>query len=57
MKCPSALVMSITAAAIAIAQNLTDDELALLSSAANQFGDTLNTLSAQRSIGAKSETA
>lgn len=48
MKCPEALALSITAAAIAVARELTNDEIALLSSAAMQFGDTLSTLAAAR---------
>ena len=48
MGCSDALVLSITAAAIAVSKELTKDEMTLLSSAAMQFGDTLATLAALR---------
>ncbi len=43
------LVATITAIACAIANNCSEDEVALLSSAFNQLGDTLGTILAQES--------
>lgn len=44
------LTASITAAANAIAQKLSDDELSLLSAVLVLLGDTLATIAAQRAI-------
>lgn len=43
------LVATITAIACAIANNYSEDEIAVLSSAFNQLGDTLGTILAQES--------
>lgn len=44
------IIIFITVIAIALADVLTDDEIDVLSSAFNQLGDTLNTISAQREL-------
>ena len=44
MKCPEGLILSISAAAIAISKELTKNEIEILGAAATQFGDTLTTL-------------
>jgi len=44
------LTVGISVIANAIAENLSDDELALLGSAFNQLGDTLSTIAAQRAL-------
>ena len=49
------LTFSITAIASALAKELTDSELALLSSVFVQLGDTLATISAKRSFEIESE--
>jgi len=46
VKCPEGLVISITAAAIAVSKELTKDQLQLLALAATQFADTVATLAA-----------
>lgn len=48
---PCELAMFITASAVVIAQNITDDdELDVLALAFSQLGDTLATISAQRQL-------
>lgn len=46
--CPLGLMTAISAAAVAIAKNLSDEEAALLSSVLTQLGDTLNTILVQK---------
>lgn len=48
MKCSESLVLSITAAAISVAEGMSEDEITLLASAAIQFADTLSTIAAVR---------
>jgi len=48
MECPEGLVVSITAAAIAVSKELTKSQLELLSLATTQFADTLATLAAMK---------
>lgn len=56
MVCPGTLVTTVTAAAIAMAEGRSTDEIDLLGSVFTQLGDTLATISAQRSaIEAKCE--
>ena len=57
MKCPEGFVLTITAAAIAVAKNLTDDEIALLSSASMMFADVLATIAAARDDPAAADTS
>jgi len=47
---PLALTTAINTLAVAIAENLTDDELALVSAIFTQMGDTLITIAAQREM-------
>lgn len=44
------ITASVTAVANVLAQNLGDDELALLGAILTQLGDTLETISAQREL-------
>lgn len=48
MNCPESLVLYVTAAAIAVSEKLTDEDIALLSAMAMQFGDTLTTIAATK---------
>ncbi|MDF2567996.1 MAG: hypothetical protein K0R90_1452 [Oscillospiraceae bacterium] len=48
MVCPETLAASVAALAITIANELDDDELAVLSAIFMQLGDTLDTILAQR---------
>jgi len=57
MFCPSSLVAGITALAIAIAENKSSEEIDVLGAIFTQLGDTLTTISAQRSfIGSKCQS-
>ncbi|HML37714.1 MAG TPA: hypothetical protein PKA19_09890 [Bacillota bacterium] len=53
---PCELAMFITASAVVIARNISDDELDVLALAFTQLGDTLATISAQRQILEKNGT-
>ncbi len=50
MFCPSGLIASITATAIALAKNKTTDEIELLGAVFTQLGSTLDTIAQQRKI-------
>ena len=50
MICPSALVASVTAAAIALAQGRSADQIGLLGAVFTQLGDTLTTIGLQQGI-------
>lgn len=50
MLSPEALAASVTAAAISMAKDRSDDELNLLSAVFSQLGDTLSTIAVQRGI-------
>lgn len=50
MVCPNTLVTSITAAAIALSEGRSSDEISLLGAAFTQLGDTLSTISTQKDI-------
>lgn len=50
MICPNTLVASVTAAAVVLAEGKTPDEISLLGSVFTQLGDTLTTLSTQKSL-------
>lgn len=47
---PLALTTAINTLGVALAKNLNDDELALLTAVLVQLGDTLSTIAVQRSI-------
>ena len=47
MVCSKTLAASITAAAVALAEGKTDDEIGLLGTVLTQLGDTLQTIAAQ----------
>lgn len=47
---PLALTTAINTLAVAIAENLSDEELALMSAILTQMGDTLITIAAQREM-------
>jgi len=58
MKCSEGLVLSISAAAIAVSKELTKDQMNLLSLVAMQFADTLATLAVgedKRGLSSKTE--
>lgn len=48
MRCPENLILSISAAAISVAEGLTEEDLELLSAIVTQFADTLTTLAVIR---------
>lgn len=48
--CPNQLVAAITAAAAAMAQGRSADELSLLAAVLTQLGDTLATIAAQKAL-------
>lgn len=48
--CPNQLVTAITAAAIALAEGKSAEEISVLAAVLTQLGDTLATLAAQKSI-------
>ena len=50
MTCPNTLVAAVTAAAIALSEGRSADELSLLGALFTQLGDTLTTISIQKSI-------
>lgn len=50
MSCHPALTASVTAAAIAISEGKTADELGLLAAVFTQLGDTIATLAAQKTL-------
>ena len=56
MKCSEALVLSVSAAAIAVSDGLTVEQISLLGAVATQFGDTLTTIAAAQGS-ENSETA
>lgn len=47
---PLALTTAVNTLAVAMAQNLSDDELALYAAVLTQLGDTLSTIAVQRSL-------
>lgn len=49
MLCPNTLVASITAAAVAIADERSNEDIGILAAAFTQLGDTLATIVTQRS--------
>ena len=49
-KCALELTTTISAAASAIAKDLSDDQLAFIAAVFNQLGDTLDTISAYRAL-------
>lgn len=46
--CPSEFVFAVTALAATIAENRTDEEIAILSAVFSQLGDTLATMAVKR---------
>lgn len=50
MVSPNTLVASITAAAIALAEGKSSDQISLMAAVFTQFGDTLATINTQRDI-------
>lgn len=48
--CPQGFLYTVTALASAIAENHTDEEIALLSALFTQLGDTLSTIAAKNAI-------
>ena len=48
MRCPEEIVLSVTAAAIAVSKELSSAETALLAAVFTQLGDTLVTLAAAK---------
>ncbi len=56
MCCPDELVASVTAAAVAMAKQLTDDEIGLLAAVLTQLADTLATYAEARSRCAAQDT-
>ena len=53
---PLAFTTAVNTLAAAVARNLNEDELALMAALLTQLGDTLATISVQRSICGKKET-
>jgi len=50
MICASELVVFVTGVAVALAQDRSDDELALMGAVFTQLGDTLTTIATQRAL-------